>query len=78
MLEKLLYKKQMQIQHNFTNLCDFYRDKYIPELHIQEKELFFFSFISWTLPWSLLAQCLEAIDKLEGIHRNAHKLSNIL
>lgn len=50
---------------------------YTSELHIQEKE-FFFSLIFWTLPWSFVPQCLKAIDKLEGIHRNVPKLSKIL
>lgn len=77
MLEKLWYNKEMQIQHKFTKLYGFYRGKYISKLHMQVKE-WVFSFISWTLPWSFLSQCLEAIDKLEGLHRNVHELSNVL
>lgn len=66
----------MQIQCKFTKLCGFYRAKYISELHIQEKEWgFFFYLLDFALA---LSTSVLDIDKLEGIHRNVHKLSKVL
>lgn len=77
MLEKLWSKKQMQIQQKFTKLYGFYRGKYISELHTEEKEWGFF-LLSLDSAMVLLPRCLEAVNKLEGLHRKVHELSNVL